>query len=152
MIVDRSKGKKIDVRTSIDVDTRRQKVAFLLENNTNITETAIAKELGVHVTTISNDIKFLREQATRFVYDLAKENLCHFYKSTIDDIDRAKQEAWKIYYNNEDKSIRTYDRIKALNTIIVANVKRFELLQLGPSILSMKAIAERLEKIGESRR
>lgn len=144
--------KKVSLNKALAIEQRRKKVAFLLANSVQISQTEIAKQLDTDKATISRDIQYLRSQATTWVFKLAKENLAHFYKATIDDIDRAKQEAWKIYYNKEDKDIRTYDKLKALNTIIVANVKRFELLTQGPTILSMKAMSERLQKIEENRR
>jgi IS30 family transposase len=45
-----------------------------------MTETEIAKELGVDQSTISRDIKVLKELSQRFVYDLAKSDLAYYYK------------------------------------------------------------------------
>jgi IS30 family transposase len=49
-----------------------------------MSETEIAKELGVDQSTISRDIKILKELSQRFVYDLAKSDLAYYYKQCID--------------------------------------------------------------------
>jgi len=46
------------------------------------TETEIAQVLGVHVSTISRDVKVLKELSQRFVFDLAKGELTYYYKWT----------------------------------------------------------------------
>jgi IS30 family transposase len=44
----------------------------------SITETEIAVELKVDQSTISRDIKVLKEMSQRFVYDLAKSDLAYY--------------------------------------------------------------------------
>src|SRR5215831_13131306 len=79
----------------IPIEARRKQVASYLQHS--LTKTEIAQCLGVDVSTVSRDIRALKEQATNFVYDLAKQDLAYFYSSTIDDIAKARQEAWTIY-------------------------------------------------------
>ena len=79
----------------ITIEERRRIVAQLLQQQ--LTETEIAQRLNVNVATVSRDIAVLKSQATQFVYDLAKENLAYFYKNTIDDINKARLEAWQMY-------------------------------------------------------
>jgi IS30 family transposase len=52
-----------------------------------MTEGEIAQELGVDQSTISRDIKALKEQSQQFVYDLAKSDLAFYYKQCIDGIE-----------------------------------------------------------------
>jgi IS30 family transposase len=77
------------------IKTRRNQVASLLSKSFN--ETEIAHQLGVDQSTISRDIKVLKESAQQFVYDLAKSDLAYYYKQSIDGIEEAKKESWKIY-------------------------------------------------------
>ena len=56
----------------------QKEVASLIAQS--MTETEIAKELGVDQSTISRDIKVLKELSQRFVYDLAKSDLAYYYK------------------------------------------------------------------------
>ena len=78
------------------IEERRRKVASLLAQS--ITETEISQELNVDQSTISRDIKALKELSQQFIYDLAKSDLAYYYKQSIDGIEEAKREAWRIYH------------------------------------------------------
>jgi IS30 family transposase len=79
------------------IEERRRQVASLLSKS--VTETQIARELGVDQSTISRDVKVLKEMSQRFVYDLAKSDLAYYYKQSIDGIEEAKKESWKIFHD-----------------------------------------------------
>ena len=57
----------------------------------------MAKQLGVDQSTISADIKPLKQMSPRFIYDLAKGDLRYYFKQSIDWIEIAKAEASNIY-------------------------------------------------------
>lgn len=82
----------------------------------------------------------------QFVFDLAKSDLAYYYKQSIDGIEEAKKEAWRIYNNNNNIS-STKEKLAALKLIIESNEARFRLLSEGPSVLAMKSLEERLSKI-----
>ena len=82
---------------SFKIEERRRKVASLLAQS--MTESEIAQELNVDQSTISRDVKALKELSQQFVYDLAKSDLAYYYKQSIEGIEEAKREAWKIYRN-----------------------------------------------------
>ena len=75
------------------IEERRRQIASLLSKS--MTETQIANELGVDQSTISRDVKVLKEMSQRFVYDLAKSDLAYYYKQSLDGIEEAKKESWK---------------------------------------------------------
>ena len=83
------------------IQERGRKVSSLLAQS--MTETEIAQELNVNQSTISRDIKALKELSQQFVYDLAKSDLIYYYKQSIDGIEEAKREAWRIYHNNNNE-------------------------------------------------
>jgi IS30 family transposase len=56
-----------------EIEERRRKVVSLLAQS--MTETGIAQELEVDQSTVSRDIKILKELSQEFVYDLAKSDL-----------------------------------------------------------------------------
>jgi IS30 family transposase len=60
------------------IEERRRKVGSLLAQS--MTESEIAQTLSVDQSTISRDIKVLKEQSQQFVYDLAKSDLAYYYK------------------------------------------------------------------------
>ena len=73
------------------IEERRRKVASLLAQS--MTESEIAQELNVDQSTISRDVKALKELSQQFIYDLAKSDLAYYYKQSIDGIEEAKREA-----------------------------------------------------------
>jgi IS30 family transposase len=74
-----------------DIESRRKRIASLLAQAT--TEEEIAQELNVDQSTISRDIKHLKAQAQKFVYDLAKTDLCFYYRQSIDGIQEVNRKA-----------------------------------------------------------
>jgi len=110
----------------------------------SMTETEIAEQLYVDQSTISRDVKVLKEMSQQFVFDLAKSDLAYYYKQSIDGIEEAKKQAWGIC-NNYNTS--TKEKLAALRLIIESNEARFKLLSEGPSVLAIKSLEERLNKI-----
>jgi IS30 family transposase len=126
------------------IEGRRRKVDSLLAQS--LTESEMAQELEVDQSTISRDIKALKELSQQFVYNLAKSDLAYYYKQSIDGIEEAKREAWKTYrHNNNEVSLK--EKLAALKLIVESNEVRFKLLSEGPSILAVKSLEERLDKI-----
>lgn len=124
------------------IEERRRKVASLLAKS--MTESEIAEKLGVDQSTVSRDIKVLKQLSQQFVFDLAKSDLAYYYKQSIDGIDEAKKELWKIY-NNTKMPVK--EKVVALKVIIQSNESKFKLLAEGPSVLAVKSLEERLNKI-----
>jgi IS30 family transposase len=69
-------------RYTFKIEERRRKVASLLAQS--MTETEIAQELNVDQSTISRDVKALKELSQQFIYDLAKSDLAYYYKQSLD--------------------------------------------------------------------
>lgn len=80
--------KLILVTHKFKIEDRRRKIAILLAQS--MTETEIAQELNVNQSTISRDIKMLKELSQRFVFDLAKSDLAYYYKQCIDGIEEVR--------------------------------------------------------------
>jgi Holliday junction resolvase RusA-like endonuclease len=135
------------------IQDRRRRVTSLLAQSR--TETEIATELEVHVSTISRDVSYLRKQSQQFVYDLAKSDLAFYYKQCLDGIEEVRRKSWEIYNNDgsdqrKDSLNNVKDKLLCLKLIKECNEAKFGLLKEGPSILSLKSLEERLDKI-ESR-
>jgi hypothetical protein len=135
------------------IEDRRRRVASLLAQSR--TETEIATELQVHVSTISRDVTYLKKQSQQFVYDLAKSDLAFYYKQCLDGIEEVRRKSWEIY-NNQRSSHRNdfltnaKDKLLCLKLIKECNESKFALLKDGPSIMNIRLLEERISKI-ESR-
>jgi hypothetical protein len=104
----------------------------------------IANQLGVDQSTISRDVKVLKQTSLEFVYDLAKSDLAYYYKQSLDGIEEAKKEGWRIF-NNPFVPVR--EKLLALKIVMQADETRFKLLSEGPSVLAMKDLQERVSQI-----
>ena len=124
------------------IEERRRRVTSLQAQS--MTESEIAQELGVDQSTISRDVRALKELSQQFVYDLAKSDLAFSYKQCIDGIEEVKRKAW-LMLNNELKNSK--DKLLVLKLIKECNEAKFTLLKDGPSIMNLKVLEERLDKI-----
>jgi transcriptional antiterminator len=124
------------------IEERRRKITSLLAQSMN--ESEIAQELGVDQSTISRDVKALKELSQQFVYDLAKSDLAFSYKQCIDGVGEVKRKAWSMF-NNELQNPK--DKLLALKLIKECDEAKFALFKDGPSIMNLKALEERLNKI-----
>jgi DNA-binding transcriptional ArsR family regulator len=124
------------------IEDRRRKIASLLAQS--MTEVEIAQELDVDQSTISRDIKALKELSQQFVFDLAKSDLAYYYKQCIDGIEEVRRKGWDIFNKND---LTSKDKLLALKVIRECNESKFALFKEGPSIMNVKTLEERLEKI-----
>lgn len=108
------------------------------------TQTEIAHELGCDQSTVSDDIRALKEMSQRFIFDLAKSDLSFYYKQKLDSLDEVKRECWRIY--NAD-STTTREKLLALKVIISSDETAFKLLNEGPAILAVRNLEERLSRV-----
>jgi len=137
---------KVTVSThKFEIQQRRRQVASLVARAK--TESEIAQQLNVNQSTISRDVKILRQLSQQFIYDLAKSDLAYYYKQCIDGIAEANKECWRIY---QDDAVPLKEKLAALKIIIQANESKFKLLTEGPSILAMKSLEERLNTLESS--
>lgn len=129
-------------RHTFKIDESRRRVASLLAQS--MTEEEIALKLNVNQSTISRDIKVLKQMSREFVYDLAKSDLAYLYKQCIDEVEEVKRKTGSIF-NNE--LVNPKDKILALKLIKECDEAKFTLFKDGPSIMNLKALEERLNKI-----
>jgi len=116
-----------------------------------MTEQEIADKLGVDRSTISRDIKVLKQLSQRFVFDLAKSDLAYYYKQCIDGIEEVRRKGWEIFKGqNNNSNLTSRDKLLALKVIRECNEAKFALFKGGPSIMHIKSLEERMQNI-ESR-
>ena len=125
------------------IEERRRKVASLLAQS--MTEEEIAHELNVDQSTISRDIKVLKQMSQQFVYDLAKSDLAYCYKQCINGIEEVKRKAWEIYRSN-DASLTIKDKLLALKLAKECDEVKFTLFKDGPSIMNRKSIRREVKQ------
>jgi transposase len=124
------------------IEDRRRKVSSLLAQS--MTESEIAQMLGVDQSTISRDVKALKELSKQFVYDLAKSDLAYGYKQCIDGVEEVKRYAWSIFKNEQ---LGPKDKLSVLKLIKECDEAKFALFKDGPTIMILKSLEERLNKI-----
>ena len=82
-----------------------------------MTETEIAQKLNVDQSTISRDIKVLKELSQRFVFDLAKSDLAYYYKQCIDGIEEVRRKGWEIFKGQDNSNLTPKDKLLPLKDI-----------------------------------
>lgn len=131
----------------IQIKERREDVLVLLTKGMKGYE--IAKELGVDASTVSRDIHYLIGQSQNYLSSLAKETLPFMYQTSIEGIKNVLKECWSIYTldGNTDKDITWFHKIAALKLAKECNEALFKLTAEGPSVMYVKILEERLERI-----
>jgi transposase len=131
------------------LEQRRKMVASMLAQS--MMEEEIAEKLGVDQSTVSRDVRALKEESQQFMYDLAKSDLAYYYKQCLDTIHEAERIIWETYWNKEHYTVaERKERLQLAKTIIESVQARFSMFKDGPSVMSIKSMEERLEDI-ESR-
>jgi hypothetical protein len=132
----------------IQIKERRENVLVLLTKGMKGYE--IAKELGVDASTISRDIHYLIGQSQNYLSSLAKETLPFMYQSSIEGIRNVLKECWSIYTldnHNDNKDLTWFHKLAALRLAKECNEALFRLTAEGPSVMYVKLLEERLERI-----
>ena len=124
------------------IEDRRRKVSSLLAQS--MTESEIAQMLGVDQSTISRDVKALKELSKQFVYDLAKSDLAYGYKQCIDGVEEVKRYAWSMFKNEQ---LGPKDKLSVLKLIKECDEAKFTLFKDGPAIMNLKSLEEKINKI-----
>ena len=99
------------------IEDRRRRVASMLAQS--MTESEIADQLHVDQSTVSRDIKALKELSQRFVYDLAKSDLAYYYKECLDGIEEVRRKGWEIFNGIPSKSLK--DKLSVLKLLTECN-------------------------------
>jgi IS30 family transposase len=129
------------------IEERRKKVSSLLAQS--MTETEIAEELKVDQSTISRDVKALKQLSQQFIYDLAKSDLAYYYKQCLNGIEEVKRKAWEAY-RSTNSSLKLKDKLLALKLIRECDEAKFALFKGSAVVMNVKSLEEKLNKI-ESR-
>src|SRR5207244_7277160 len=125
-------------KNKLEIEERRRKVSSLIAQS--MTETEIAQELGVDQSTISRDIKVLKDLSQKFVFDLAKSDLAYYYKQCIDGIEEVRRKGWEIFKGYNNSNLTPKDKLLALKVIRECNEAKFALFKEGPSIMHLKSL------------
>lgn len=129
----------------IQVKERRENVLILLTKGMKGYE--IAKELGVDASTVSRDIQYLISESHNYLNSLAKEALPFMYQTSIEGIRNVLKECWNIYTSESNKEITWFHKLAALKLAKECNEALFKLTAEGPSVMHVKILEERLERI-----
>ena len=132
----------------IQIKERRENILCLLTKGMKGYE--IAKELGVDASTVSRDIQYLISQSHNYLNTLAKEALPFMYQTSIEGIKNVLKECWSIYTldsHDNNKDLTWFHKLAALKLAKECNEALFKLTAEGPSVMYVKILEERLERI-----
>jgi IS30 family transposase len=138
------------MKSKFKIEERRRQVASLLAQS--ITESEIAQKLNVDQSTISRDIKALKQMSQQFVFDLAKSDLAYHYQQCINGIEEVRRKAWELLRDDnkeeeQQQSLTLKDKLSILKLIKECEEGKFALFKDGPSILNVRSLEERIHQI-----
>jgi IS30 family transposase len=139
------------MKNKFKIEERRRQVASLLAQS--MTESEIAQKLNVDQSTISRDIKALKQMSQQFVFDLAKSDLAYHYQQCINGIEEVRRRAWELIRDDnkeeeeQQQSLTLKDKLLVLKLIKECEEGKFALFKDGPSILNVKSLEERIYHI-----
>lgn len=141
----------IHISKKDEIEDRRGEIRSMLAQS--MTQQEVADALNVDRTTISKDIKALKEESQQFVYDLAKSDLAFYYMQCLDTIQEAERIIWETYRNRKQFSApERKERYHIAKIIISAAQARFPIFKDGPIIMTLKALEDRLANIEFNRK
>ena len=111
----------------------------------------IAKELGIDASTVSRDIQYLISQSHNYLNSLAKEALPFMYQTSIEGIRNVLKECWNVYTIESNKEITWFHKLAALKLAKECNEALFRLTSEGPSVMYVRLLEQRLERIETKR-
>jgi IS30 family transposase len=129
----------------MQIKERRESILVLLTKGMKGYE--IAKELGVDASTVSRDIQYLISQSHDYLSSLAKEALPLMYQTSIEGIRNVLKECWTIYTIKGNTEINWSHKLAALKLAKECNEVLFKLTAEGPSVMYVRLLEERLERI-----
>ena len=137
-------------KNGFKIEERRRQVASLLAQS--ITESEIAEKLNVDHSTVSRDVKALKQMSQQFVFDLAKSDLAYHYQQCINGIEEVRRKAWRLLRDEEKgdqqrQSLTLKDKLSILKLIKECEEGKFVLFKDGPSVLNVKSLEERIYQI-----
>jgi transposase-like protein len=134
------------VKTLLSIQERRESVQLAL--SMGLSESQIAKKLGVNQATINRDKHAIKKESQQWIYKLAQSDIAYYYKQALDSLGQAKRRAWEICDSITEQTLNV-DKAKllALKTVISADEAAIKLLDGGPSILNMQTMENRLSEI-----
>jgi IS30 family transposase len=137
------------MKNKFKIEERRRQVASLLAQS--MTESEIAQKLNADQSTISRDIKALKQMSQQFVFDLAKSDLAYHYQQCINGIEEVRRKAWELIRDDnkeeQHQSLILKDKLLVLKLIKECEEGKFALFKDGPSILNVKSLEERIYQL-----
>ena len=126
---------------SLEIEVRRSNVlGFHIKG---LTQMEIAQKLGIDQTTVSGDLRYIKQNANKQIIEMT-DNVSFEYVKYTKVNDEAQKKLWEIANFEIDLTDNTIDpslimsaninnkiRVAALSTILVANNQRMEMLTGG---------------------
>jgi hypothetical protein len=106
---------------------------------------SIIKELNARNATIYNDIQFLTEKSKQYVYDMAKGTHVLMYQRAIEGISLTLETAWRKF---NDPKVPEKQKVSYLRLTMEAHESMFNFTANGVSVLALKNIIERANRLG----
>jgi hypothetical protein len=130
--VNNQQRKQTENKTEIDFDQENRINQVIALYTKGLTQKEISQQLDLNQSTVSRDLRRLREEAKKHIWKFIDEDLIFEYMRCIIANNEINKELWKIV---QDKNTTTKEKTNALSLLNHSSIKRIELLVDGPEAL-----------------
>lgn len=121
-------------------ENRLAKIIALLSKG--LTQQEIAEQLGIHQSTISRDIHYLKQETKKQIWKYMNEDILFEYYRYLGGNNEISKKLWEIVEDNKNS---TKEQTNALSLLNQLSVKRLEILMNGPELL--KNVKKNIDEI-----
>ena len=113
-----------------------------------LTQQEIANKLLMSQKTVSNDLRFLKQDAVEFVHQ-NRANVAFEYKQVISNFYQLRKEAWKHFSSTESETVKTnlYGIIESININIMDLLATGDMIQMELILKSSKEQAAEVREV-----
>ena len=112
-------------------------------------QTEIAEMMNIAQSNVSRDLRYLTDEAQKYVYDLARGTIASEFKQCLDGIALVKKRAWDFINKCEQDPTNENKRLMlaAMRLIVQCEETKYNVLVDSPSVLALDMMSGRLEQI-----
>jgi transcriptional regulator with XRE-family HTH domain len=143
-------SEQVENPAPIDIEKENRLAKIISLFSKGLTQSEIAREIGVDLSTISRDLHFLKQEAKKKIEKYLNEDILFEYLRYIAESNEVTRHLWEIVQNQRTAS---KDKTNALSLLMQSYHKRLELLIGGPEsyLKARKGLSEIKTRENENR-
>lgn len=134
-------------KAELDFNYQNRLVQIISLFSKGLTQQEISLKLGIHQSTVSRDLRYLREDARNQIWEYMNKEILFEYMRYIVSNNDTSERLWKII---DDGRSSKKEKISALTLLNQINKQRIEIMMSAPeSYLSVKENIDRINELNK---